>query len=293
MNELTEGCEIVALIKSSDLSSWEWESSRNLTWCRRRYCRAWFQSQGYWIGPGKSPLHARNLKFGRSVVVIACPLCPRKSAFFGLLGHNERSLHPPDCLVFCMRFIWLDTYCKVGASRIILQSCAKVTGDTLYPRQAFRRPTPSECTGWYNYCRCKGRSIRFSAISVAVLNSVMVSKILAYDSEKETHPKCIDDLNGPRADTTINVCRVLGETTASSVDGKVNTVVSSWEACLNQGRRADIDEENEGQRQDETKKKHLSVCDWLQGLVLNLYPWDTWTWWPKVASADKINVPET
>ena len=52
-------------------------------------------------------------------------------------------------------------------------------------------------------------------------------KILAYDSEKETHPKCNDDLSGPRADTTINVCRVLGERTAASMDGKVNTVVSS------------------------------------------------------------------
>lgn len=41
--------------------------------------------------------------------------------------------------------------------------------------------------------------------------------------------------------------------------GEVNTVVSSWEACLNQGRDADINEKNEVEQRDEAKKKHPSM----------------------------------
>ena len=70
----------------------------------------------------------------------------------------------------------------------------------------------------------------------------MVLEILTYDSEKKIHPKCNDDLDGPRADTTVDVCCVPRERTAAWMNGEVNTVVSSWEACLNLGRTADIDE---------------------------------------------------
>lgn len=86
-------------------------------------------------------------------------------------------------------------------------------------------------------------------------------KILTYDSEKKTHPKCNNGLNGPRADTTIDVCRIPGKRAAEWVYGEVNSVVSRREARLNQGRTADINEENEGKQRGEAKKKHPTVCD--------------------------------
>jgi len=105
--------------------------------------------------------------------------------------------------------------------------------------------------------------------------------ILTYYSEK-THPKCNDGLNDPRADTTIDVCRVPGERAAVWMYGEVNTVVSRWEACLNQGRTADINEENEGEQRGEEKAS--------QGMQLTprtVYTleenMDARTWSPKAA----------
>jgi hypothetical protein len=69
----------------------------------------------------------------------------------------------------------------------------------------------------------------------------------------------------------------------------VNTVVSRWEACLNQGRTADINEENEGEQRGEAKKKHPRAIDSNGPCTIDILEenMDAWTWSPKSAASQR------